>query len=99
MALSPSDIDRIAHLARIDLSANERARMLVQLNDFFGIVETMQSVDTSGIEPLTHPVAAIENITLRLREDAATEPDNRDANMHNAPAADKGLFLVPRVIE
>ena len=99
MALTSHDIDRIANLARLELSPDESERMLSQLNGFFGIVEKMQAVDTSGVLPLSHPVAAIEDITLRLREDVVSEPNNRSANMHNAPAQGEGLFLVPKVIE
>ena len=99
MALNEQDIARIANLARLELSQDESGRMLTQLNNFFGIVEKMQAVDTSGVSPLSHPVAAIQDITLRLRDDLVTESNNREANMQNAPAAEKGMFLVPRVIE
>ncbi|MDL5036970.1 Asp-tRNA(Asn)/Glu-tRNA(Gln) amidotransferase subunit GatC [Comamonas sp. Y6] len=99
MALNDQDIARIANLARLELSQDESKRMLAQLNNFFGIVEKMQAVDTSGVSPLSHPVAAIQDIALRLRDDLVSESDNRDANMHNAPAAEKGYFLVPKVIE
>ena len=99
MALTSQDIDRIANLARLALSPEERERMLSQLNGFFGIVEKMQAVDTSGVQPLAHPVAAIQDIALRLREDVASEPNQREANMRNAPAQGEGLFLVPKVIE
>ena len=73
--------------------------MQTQLNDFFKIVEQMSAVDTSGLEPLHTPLSAIGNVELRLRPDAVTETNNREANMANAPAAEEGLFLVPRVIE
>jgi aspartyl-tRNA(Asn)/glutamyl-tRNA(Gln) amidotransferase subunit C len=99
MALTSQDIERIANLARLELSSTESERMLSQLNDFFGIVEKMQAVDTSGVAPLSHPVAAIEDVQLRLREDIASEPNNREANQLNAPAVERGLFLVPKVIE
>ena len=99
MALTSHDIARIANLARLELSPNESERMLSQLNGFFGIVEKMQAVDTSGVTPLAHPVAAIEDVQLRLREDIASEPNNREANQSNAPAVERGLFLVPKVIE
>ena len=59
----------------------------------------MQAVDTRGIEPLAHPVATIEDVRLRLREDVVSEPDNRQANQQSAPAVERGLFLVPKVIE
>lgn len=99
MALNAQDIARIANLARLEPSSAESERMLGQLNDFFGIVEKMQAVDTSGVSPLSHPVAAIQDIALRLREDIASEPDQRDANQRSAPAVERGLFLVPKVIE
>ena len=98
MALTKDDIARIANLARLELSDSESERMLSQMNNFFGIVEKMQAVDTTGVTPLSHPVAAIEEITLRLREDVVSEPDNREANQKSAPAVEKGYFLVPRVI-
>jgi len=99
MALTSQDIGRIAHLARLELSPTESERMLTQLNGFFDIVEKMRAVDTSGLEPLAHPVAAIQEIALRLRDDVASEPDQREANQKSAPAVERGLFLVPKVIE
>ena len=99
MSLSASDIARIASLARLQLASDESERMLSQINGFFDLVERMRSVDTAGIEPLAHPVAAIEDITLRLRDDIVSEPNNREANQKSAPAVEAGLFLVPKVIE
>ena len=99
MALTSQDIGSIAHLARLELNQNESERMLTQLNGFFDIVEKMRAVDTTGIEPLAHPVAAIQDIALRLRDDIASEPDQREANQKSAPAVERGLFLVPKVIE
>ncbi|MFS2100850.1 Asp-tRNA(Asn)/Glu-tRNA(Gln) amidotransferase subunit GatC [Variovorax sp. Varisp85] len=99
MSLSASDIARIASLARLQLASGESERMLSQINGFFDLVERMRSVDTTGVEPLAHPVAALEDITLRLRDDVVSEPDNREANQKSAPAVEAGLFLVPKVIE
>jgi aspartyl-tRNA(Asn)/glutamyl-tRNA(Gln) amidotransferase subunit C len=99
MSLTSHDIDRIAHLARLELRPDESARMLTQLNGFFDIVEKMRAVDTTGIEPLAHPVAAIQDIALRLRDDIVSEPNQREANQRSAPAVEAGLFLVPKVIE
>ena len=99
MAVSLQDIARIAHLARLELSPDESARMLTQLNGFFSIVDKMQAVDTSGISPLPHPVAAIQDMQLRLAADVTSEPDQREANQRSAPAVERGLFLVPKVIE
>jgi aspartyl-tRNA(Asn)/glutamyl-tRNA(Gln) amidotransferase subunit C len=99
MTLNASDISRIANLARLELKPDESERMLTQINGFFDIVEQMRAVDTSGIEPLSHPVAAVQDISLRLRDDAVSEPNNREANQQSAPAVERGLFLVPKVIE
>ena len=99
MALTPQDIARIANLARLELNPAESERMLTQINGFFDIVEKMRAVDTSGVEPLSHPVAAIQDVALRLRDDVASEPDHREANQRSAPAVERGLFLVPKVIE
>ena len=99
MTLSSQDIARIANLARLELSPEESARLIVQTNDFFAIVEKMRAVDTTGITPLAHPLDAIQAMQLRLRDDIASEPNNREANQRTAPAVENGLFLVPKVIE
>ena len=99
MSLTSADIARIANLARLELKPEEGERMLTQINGFFELVEQMRAVDTTGIVPLAHPLATIQDITLRLREDRVSEPDNREANQRNAPAVEHGLFLVPKVIE
>ncbi len=99
MSLTSTDIARIANLARLALEPAESERMLTQINQFFDIVEQMRAVDTTGIEPLAHPVAAVMDVTLRLREDVVSEPDRREANQQSAPAVEQGLFLVPKVIE
>ena len=99
MSLTSADIARIANLARLELQSLESQRMLTQINGFFDLVEKMRAVDTTGIEPLAHPMAAVHDIALRLRPDQVSETDQREANQRNAPAVEQGLFLVPRVIE
>ncbi len=99
MPLTPDDIARIANLARLELQPDESERLLGQLNGFFSIVEAMRAVDTTGVEPLAHPVAAIQDVALRLRDDVASERIDRTANQKSAPAVERGLFLVPKVIE
>ena len=99
MSLTSSDISRIANLARLDLGAQESERIRNQINGFFDIVERMRAVDSAGIEPLAHPVAAIEDVTLRLADDIVSEPNQREANQRSAPAVEAGLYLVPKVIE
>jgi len=101
MSLNDQDIRRIANLARLELQPDEQARMLSKINDFFNIVEQIRAVDTTGVVPMAHPVDAMANanISLRLRPDVASEPNNREANQQSAPAVERGLFLVPKVIE
>jgi aspartyl-tRNA(Asn)/glutamyl-tRNA(Gln) amidotransferase subunit C len=99
MSLTLIDVKRIAHLARLELPEPEAERTLVQLNDFFGLVEQMQAVDTTGIEPLAHPVEQILDVELRLRNDAVTERVDRKEFQKPAPAVRDGLYLVPKVIE
>lgn len=95
MPLNPGDVRRIAQLARIEITDAETEQTLRQLNDIFKLIEQLQSVDTTGVEPMAHPLGGGQ----RLREDVALEPEDREANMRNAPARDEGLFLVPRVVE
>jgi aspartyl-tRNA(Asn)/glutamyl-tRNA(Gln) amidotransferase subunit C len=97
--LTPDDVKRIAVLARLELSAAERAAMLSQLNGFFGIVERMGAVDTRGVEPLYTPLSAVQAVALRLRDDVVTESDQRALNQKSAPRVEDGLYLVPKVVE
>jgi aspartyl-tRNA(Asn)/glutamyl-tRNA(Gln) amidotransferase subunit C len=95
MALTENDVARIAHLARIEIGDDDRRAMLAQLNDIFAMIEKMQAVETTGVAPMAHPLGGRQ----RLREDRVTETDARAVNMKNAPEAQDGLFLVPRVVE
>lgn len=102
MSLTTLDIQRIANLARLALQPDEEARMLDKINDFFGIVEQISAVNTTGVVPMAHPVDAMRNspeMALRLRTDTVSEPNQREANQQSAPAVENGLFLVPKVIE
>jgi aspartyl-tRNA(Asn)/glutamyl-tRNA(Gln) amidotransferase subunit C len=95
MSLTAADVTRIAHLARLELSGDEAARTLEQLNSVFGLIEELRAVDTTGVEPMTHT----QDMTLRLRADQVTEADQRAACQQAAPSVEQGLYLVPRVIE
>ena len=99
MSLTSTDIARIATLARLQLAPDESTRLQGQINGFFDLVERMRAVDTTGVAPLAHPVAAVQDVILRLADDVVTEPNNREANQKSAPAVEAGLFLVPKVIE
>ncbi|MDI9330745.1 MAG: Asp-tRNA(Asn)/Glu-tRNA(Gln) amidotransferase subunit GatC [Alphaproteobacteria bacterium] len=99
MSLTPQDIDRIANLARLALQPDEAAQAQTKINGFLKLVEAMQGVDTAGVVPLAHPIEVVQPMALRLRDDVATEPNAREANQRSAPAVERGLFLVPKVIE
>jgi aspartyl-tRNA(Asn)/glutamyl-tRNA(Gln) amidotransferase subunit C len=95
MALERSEVEKIAHLARLGLNEGDIPRTTETLNNILGLIDQMQAVDTSGIEPLAHPLEA----TQRLRADAVTEENRRAAYQAIAPAVENGLYLVPKVIE
>lgn len=95
MALERSEVEKIAHLARLGLSEADLPRTTETLNNILGLIDRMQAVDTSGVEPLAHPLET----TQRLRADVVTESNQRDAYQAIAPAVENGLYLVPRVIE
>lgn len=99
MELHPNDLKRIARLARIAVPDDEVPAMAGQLNGIFGLIDQLQAVDTTGVEPLAHPLDVVEALAQRLREDRVTETDQREANMAAAPVQENGLFLVPKVIE
>ena len=95
MSLTSEQVQRIAHLARIELSASDAEATLGHLNGIFTLIEQMQAVDTAGVEPMAHA----QDLSQRLREDAVTEADRRAAYLNVAPETEAGLYLVPKVIE
>jgi len=100
MTLTLSDVKRIANLSRLELTDQQVGQTLEKLKGIFSLVEQMKAIDTTGIEPLSHPIAALTaDLSLRLREDEVTETDHRDSYQQPAPATQDGLYLVPKVIE
>jgi len=104
MSLNITDIKRIAHLARLEISEQEANQTLTKLTGILGLIEQMQAVDTAGITPMSHS----QDVVQRLREDEVTSSNQREAFQANAPvlgngsdqrAVDSGLYLVPKVIE
>ncbi|HTP95594.1 MAG TPA: Asp-tRNA(Asn)/Glu-tRNA(Gln) amidotransferase subunit GatC [Burkholderiales bacterium] len=95
MPLSLDDVRRIAQLARIAVEPSEAERVLADLDRIFALIGEMQAVDTEGVEPMSHA----QDVTLRLRDDAVTEPDRRELLQSIAPSVERGLYLVPKVIE
>ena len=93
--LSLEQVARIADLARIELTPAEAESMREQLNGILAMVDRMNGVDTSGVEPMSHPQDAAQ----RLRDDRVSEADARAEFQAIAPATEDGLYLVPKVIE
>jgi aspartyl-tRNA(Asn)/glutamyl-tRNA(Gln) amidotransferase subunit C len=95
MDLEPDEVEKIAHLARIAVAADELDALNTELSGILGLVERMAELDTSDIVPMAHPL----DMPQRLREDMVTEENHRDEYQTVAPATENGLYLVPRVIE
>ena len=93
--LSHDEVLRIARLARIEVGERDIEALRAELNGILGLIDQMRSVDTTGIEPMSHPQAEAQ----RLREDRVSEPDQRDRFQAIAPSVEDGLYLVPKVID
>lgn len=95
MSLGSDEIERIAWLARLEIEPEAMPEYAQNISSILSLVEDMNAVDTSNVEPMAHP----QDVTQRLREDVATETDQRELFQGIAPAVEEGLYLVPRVIE
>jgi len=95
MSLTPDDVRKIAHLARLAVTDNEVAAVATDLTNILDLVEQMEKVDTQDVLAMSHPL----HMTQRLRADVVTETNQREKFQSIAPAVENGLFLVPRVIE
>ncbi len=95
MSITPNEVMKIAHLARMSISADAVERYAQDLSGILALVEQMNQLDVQGIEPMAHPL----DMSQRLRADVVTESNQRDLLQAHAPAVENGLFLVPRVIE
>ncbi len=95
MAFDKSEVEKVAHLARLHISESEADEVTNRITDILALIDQMQSVDTDAVEPLAHPLDVVQ----RLRADEITEQDHRDELQTLAPNSVDGLYLVPRVIE
>lgn len=95
MSLSPEQVRQVAHLARLELRAEQVDPYAHQLSNILELVDRLSAADTAGVAPMAHPM----DMTQRLRPDQVTESDRREAFQAHAPAVENGLFLVPKVIE
>jgi aspartyl-tRNA(Asn)/glutamyl-tRNA(Gln) amidotransferase subunit C len=95
MAINRADVEKIAHLARLRVNESEIEKVAGRISDILALIDQMQAIDTSGVEPLSHPLDAVQ----RLRADQVTESNQRDYLQSIAPNSSNGLYLVPKVIE
>ena len=95
MSLDKTQVEKIAHLARLEIDPADVTEYATNLSNILDLVEQMDAVDTEGVDPMAHPTDAVQ----RLREDVVTEHDQRDQFQAIAPQVENGLYLVPKVIE
>ena len=95
MSLTPEQVLKVAHLARLELKPEKTTLYAQQLSNILAMVDQLTAADTRGVTPMAHPL----ELTQRLRADVVSEPNRREAYQAHAPAVDGGLFLVPKVIE
>jgi aspartyl-tRNA(Asn)/glutamyl-tRNA(Gln) amidotransferase subunit C len=95
MSLDASDIEKIAHLARLAIAPESIERYAADLSNILELVAQMDAVDTTGVEPMAHPL----HMSQRLRPDRVSEPDRRELFQEIAPLTEDGLYLVPKVID
>ena len=95
MSLTTDDVEKIAHLARLGLPAEDTAALQQDLSNILGLVEQMNETDTQAVQAMAHPLS----ISQRLRPDVVSGQNQREQCQAVAPLTEKGLYLVPRVIE
>lgn len=95
MSLERADVEKIAHLAHLEVGADEMEGIAADLSNILDLAGQMSAVDTDGVVPMAHPLHMVQ----RLRADEVTETDRRETFQAVAPQTEGGLYLVPKVIE
>jgi aspartyl-tRNA(Asn)/glutamyl-tRNA(Gln) amidotransferase subunit C len=95
VSFSPDDVARLARLARIDVADDEARDVRVKLDAIFALIDALQSIDTTGVEPMAHA----QDVSMPLRDDVVTDENRRERYQAEAPAVANGLYIVPKVIE
>ena len=95
MKITDTVVKNIADLTQLTFDEDELAAIRTSMSDILQLVEQMQQVDTTGVEPMSNPLDA----TQRLRKDTVTEENQRETFQRIAPQTEDGLYLVPKVIE
>ena len=96
MSLTRQDVEKIAQLARLSITLEELPVYVTSLSSIVDFVNELSSADTSGVEPMSHP---LDGQRQRLRADVVSDADHHEKYQKNAPSVQSGLYVVPRVIE
>ncbi len=94
MSVTRKEVEHIAHLAKLKLNEDELEEFTKDLNQILTYVDQLNEVDTSGVEPLSHPIMSVKN----LREDELKKSVSQSDALKNSPKHDEEFFLVPKVI-
>ncbi|MGH6761515.1 MAG: Asp-tRNA(Asn)/Glu-tRNA(Gln) amidotransferase subunit GatC [Phyllobacterium sp.] len=95
MSVDLATVKRVAHLARIAVSAEEAERMTGELNAILGFVEQLNEVNVDDVEPMT----SVTPMVMKKREDIVTDGGKAKDVIANAPISEENFFLVPKVVE
>lgn len=93
--MKPSELQKLANLARLDISEEALGEVATSITNVLALVDQLQAADTDNIAPMAHPLDAVQV----LREDVVSETNQREEYLSLAPATEDGLFLVPKVID
>ena len=96
MSLTPDDVKAIARLARLAIAEQDIPAYAKDLSSILEFVAQLEQADTASVQAMAHPLVGVPP---RLREDQVTEQVDRDRYQANAPQAEAGLYLVPKVVE
>ena len=95
MTIDKETVEKVAHLARLELGEDEKEKMIADMNKILGFMDKLNEIDTSGIEPLVYMTNEINTV----REDVVKQDITHDEALLNAPKHDQDYFLVAKVIE
>ncbi|RJS94648.1 Asp-tRNA(Asn)/Glu-tRNA(Gln) amidotransferase subunit GatC [Salinisphaera sp. Q1T1-3] len=95
MSLTPDDVRKVAHLARLGLDETQVAEYATELSSILDVVDHLATAQTDDVAPMSHPL----DLSARLRPDVAQATVDREAFQAIAPDTADGVYRVPKVIE
>jgi aspartyl-tRNA(Asn)/glutamyl-tRNA(Gln) amidotransferase subunit C len=95
MSVSPQDVEKVALLARLTISESDLPEVTERIARVLDLVDELNTIDTQDVVPMSNP----HDMEQRLRPDAVTRSNEREALMASAPLQEQGYFLVPKVID